>query len=215
MSISEMVEDLFKDEHLTEKQKRIIEAAVLIFSTKGFFDSSTKEIAINAGVAEGTIFRYYRTKKDLLQSIMEKTISKLTTIHGNGMNETERFDNRYKNLKDFISTFIKERYDMVKKYSPLVKILLHELTLRKEIWEPYFLVNLRSLNEDFKNLFGKLGQKDDRIKNGSETALRLIITTMVGFFVFKFLLDQEINGRDEDEIEMIVNYIVDGLVVRA
>lgn len=54
----------FEDEEgLTEKQKKIIIAAIESFSEKGYAATSTSEIAKKAGVAEGTIFRHYKTKK--------------------------------------------------------------------------------------------------------------------------------------------------------
>ena len=46
-----------------ERQMRILEAAVDMFGEKGYASTSTSEIAKRAGVAEGTIFRYYRRKK--------------------------------------------------------------------------------------------------------------------------------------------------------
>ena len=41
---------------------RILEA-VDMFGEKGYASTSTSEIAKRAGVAEGTIFRYYKTKR--------------------------------------------------------------------------------------------------------------------------------------------------------
>lgn len=52
-----------EDGQMTPKQISILEAAIEIFSDKGFSAASTSEIAQKAGVAEGTIFRYYKTKK--------------------------------------------------------------------------------------------------------------------------------------------------------
>ncbi len=52
--------------NLPEKEQRILEAAIAVFSEKGFSAATTSEIAKNAGVAEGTIFRYFKTKKDIL-----------------------------------------------------------------------------------------------------------------------------------------------------
>ena len=40
----------------TEKQRRILEAAVEVFAERGFAGTPTAEIAKRAGVAEGTIF---------------------------------------------------------------------------------------------------------------------------------------------------------------
>jgi AcrR family transcriptional regulator len=68
---------LNQDETLTEKQKKILESAIEIFAEKGYSATSTSEIAKKAGVAEGTIFRHYKTKKELLLSIVAPTMAKL------------------------------------------------------------------------------------------------------------------------------------------
>ncbi|WP_371933371.1 TetR/AcrR family transcriptional regulator [Halobacillus litoralis] len=55
-----------EDRKLTPKQEQILKAAVEIFAEKGYASSSTSEIAAKANVAEGTIFRHYKTKKRTL-----------------------------------------------------------------------------------------------------------------------------------------------------
>lgn len=45
------------------RKEAVLKAAVKIFSEKGYSAATTSEIAKEAGVAEGTIFRYFKTKK--------------------------------------------------------------------------------------------------------------------------------------------------------
>src|SRR5690606_18989192 len=71
-----IIEQISDNENFTEKQKKILEAAIELFSEKGYASTSTSEIAKKAGVAEGTIFRHYNTKKELLMSIVMPLIAK-------------------------------------------------------------------------------------------------------------------------------------------
>lgn len=73
--MSEMIETLRKEENMTPKQIEIVRAAIELISEKGYYNTSTSEIAKRAGVAEGTIFRHYRTKKDLLVAIVTLVIT--------------------------------------------------------------------------------------------------------------------------------------------
>ena len=59
-----------KSNKQTDKQKKIIEVAIATFAEKGYSNTPTSEIAKKAGVAEGTIFKHYGTKENLLLSIM-------------------------------------------------------------------------------------------------------------------------------------------------
>ena len=54
-----------------DKHQRILDAAVTVFARKGFFLSKVSEIAKEAGVADGTIYLYFKNKDDLLVSIFE------------------------------------------------------------------------------------------------------------------------------------------------
>src|SRR5437667_6793093 len=53
------------------KRERILEAAVKIFAEKGFYNAKVSEIARVAGVADGTIYLYFKSKDDLLISLFE------------------------------------------------------------------------------------------------------------------------------------------------
>lgn len=61
--IQELLQIGGKEGQFSEKQLKILEAAVEMFAEKGYAATSTSEIAKKAGVAEGTIFRHYKTKK--------------------------------------------------------------------------------------------------------------------------------------------------------
>jgi TetR/AcrR family fatty acid metabolism transcriptional regulator len=56
------------------KRQLIIDAAIEVFSRKGFQNSTISEIAQKASVAEGTIYQYFKNKEDLFFSIpIDKT----------------------------------------------------------------------------------------------------------------------------------------------
>ncbi|MFO7596401.1 MAG: TetR/AcrR family transcriptional regulator [Desulfocurvibacter africanus] len=48
------------------RRERILDAALRLFSEKGYYGTNTKEIAKQAGVATGTLYRYFRDKKAVL-----------------------------------------------------------------------------------------------------------------------------------------------------
>ncbi len=49
-----------------DKYHRILEAAVKVFAEQGFFQSTISQIAKEAGVADGTIYLYFKNKDDIL-----------------------------------------------------------------------------------------------------------------------------------------------------
>jgi TetR/AcrR family fatty acid metabolism transcriptional regulator len=57
-----------KDIRKNEKYKKILEAAIKIFSKYGYHKSTVSQIAKEAGVADGTIYLYFKNKDDILRS---------------------------------------------------------------------------------------------------------------------------------------------------
>lgn len=55
-------------------RQRIVTAALQLFESKGFDQSTTKEIARRAKVAEGTVFNYFATKDDIALHFFEQEV---------------------------------------------------------------------------------------------------------------------------------------------
>ena len=49
-----------------DKYRRILEAAITVFAEQGYFQSTIAQIAKEAGVADGTIYLYFKNKDDIL-----------------------------------------------------------------------------------------------------------------------------------------------------
>jgi AcrR family transcriptional regulator len=55
-----------------DRREQILEVAIRLFSQKGFRGTTTKEIALAAGVNEAIIFRHFATKRDLYTAIIDR-----------------------------------------------------------------------------------------------------------------------------------------------
>lgn len=53
------------------KYQRILDAAISVFAEQGFFQSTIAQIAKEAGVADGTIYLYFKNKDDILVQFYE------------------------------------------------------------------------------------------------------------------------------------------------
>jgi TetR/AcrR family transcriptional regulator, fatty acid metabolism regulator protein len=53
------------------KRERILDAAVRVFAQEGFYNAKVSQIAQVAGVADGTIYLYFKSKDELLISLFE------------------------------------------------------------------------------------------------------------------------------------------------
>ncbi|MEK4486665.1 TetR/AcrR family transcriptional regulator [Psychrobacillus sp. FSL H8-0484] len=54
------------------KYKQIIDAAIIVIAENGYHQSQVSKIAKEAGVADGTIYLYFKNKEDILISVFEE-----------------------------------------------------------------------------------------------------------------------------------------------
>ncbi|MGH7491040.1 MAG: TetR/AcrR family transcriptional regulator [bacterium] len=60
-----------------DKRGKILKSAVKVFARKGFYNAKISEIAHHAGVADGTIYLYFKNKDDILICLFEENMGKI------------------------------------------------------------------------------------------------------------------------------------------
>jgi TetR/AcrR family transcriptional regulator, fatty acid metabolism regulator protein len=60
-----------------DKRQRILDAAVKVFAKRGFHATRVSDVASAAGVADGTIYLYFKSKDALLVSLFESHVERL------------------------------------------------------------------------------------------------------------------------------------------
>ncbi len=58
-----------------DKREAILRAATRVFARSGYFNSKVADIAREAGVADGTVYLYFKSKEEILRSIFERNTS--------------------------------------------------------------------------------------------------------------------------------------------
>src|SRR3981081_2376837 len=62
---------------LSDNRARILDAAIKVFAERGFHTATVAEIARAAGVADGTIYLYFKGKDDLLLRLFDEKMTEL------------------------------------------------------------------------------------------------------------------------------------------
>lgn len=57
-----------------DKREAILRAAIRVFAHNGYFNSKVADIASEAGVADGTVYLYFKSKEDILHSIFDRSV---------------------------------------------------------------------------------------------------------------------------------------------
>lgn len=108
------------DETFPPGKKKTIEAAIKLFAKQGYHGTSTLQIAKEAGVSQATVFKYFKTKEDLLYSIIVPVIPKLF------LNFLKRTQNT-NSLEELISYVVEDRMVFLKENKDTIKIVYSEI----------------------------------------------------------------------------------------
>ena len=185
-----------------EKDKRtaIMEAALKLFMERGLHGTSTAQISKEAGVATGTLFNYFPTKENLINSLYFEVKGRLSRSMGKEIEVESTFKNKMKKLWSNLIIWgldNQEEFLFVGQFcsSPYITKFTHE-----EVMKEYeFLHNLV-----------KEGIKSGDIKDFSP---ELIITMFYhsSRAVVGLMLESEVVSEREELIEKGFQIIWNGL----
>ena len=60
---------------IADKREAILRAAIRVFANNGYFNSKVADIAREAGVADGTVYLYFKSKEEILHSIFDRSMA--------------------------------------------------------------------------------------------------------------------------------------------
>ena len=64
---------------VSDKREAILRAATRVFAHNGYFNSKVADIASAAGVADGTVYLYFKSKEEILHSIFDRSVDNAVT----------------------------------------------------------------------------------------------------------------------------------------
>lgn len=104
--------DLLKEEKIMKQNKpkynQIIEAAVDVIAENGYHASQVSKIAKHAGVADGTIYLYFKNKEDILVSVFKE---KMGEFIDRIVKEIDKKDNAFEKLFTLIEMHFRQFED--------------------------------------------------------------------------------------------------------
>ena len=112
------------------KRKAIIEAAIEVFSHKGFHKAKISHIATLANVADGTIYLYFNNKENLLVSAFDELIENILTEMKSSILQEKTAIHRF-------SKFIDLHVDVFTKQPAIARFLAIELRQSPDFYELY------------------------------------------------------------------------------
>lgn len=180
--------DAPKRKRLGAEQRRemIARAALKLFAEQGYERTTTKEIAREAGISEGTIFKYYPTKHDLLLAFFHREV--FAPLHGIFKLDEPVDDYRV------LHALIADRFRLWHSHRSLMKVIIGEA-----IFNPEMVQHINRLTTPALNIIEDYFRQ--RIQDGAfrrfnvEIAARAMISLLLTYFFRWSMLE----AVEEDE----------------
>ena len=190
-----------------QRKKQILDAALVAFSKKGYGETSVPEIAREAGIAVGTIYNYFPSKRDLLISLMIDRFFTETFVE-----LLEAVD--YTNSNDFLAAFFENRIRFGRENVDNFVFLLSEVQRNSEVREQWVDQIIHPTISKIK-LVLEAGIEDGRFESiNPEIISRAIAGMGIGLMLLHSIEKQKspIYGADPEQLAQdLANIIVSGI----
>ena len=212
---SNLFNESLSQEDISKREWDILDAATKIFSEKGFEGGRTSDIAKEANIAEGTIFRYFKTKKDLLVGLLMPLIIKffrplmfksIEKIMDNENNEP---------VNVVLKNIMMDRVALIKKNTPLIKTVMVESIYHPELLTPLQTEIAPKLMPIIDAFFKDNIEKGSLRDIDSRLMTRSLISLIAGFSILSNSFpDIFTTDGDEKEVDKIVDILINGIGVK-
>jgi AcrR family transcriptional regulator len=208
-----MEEFKFSELGLSDKEEKILVSAIKIFSEKGFDGTTTSEIAKDAGVAEGTIFKYYKTKKGILTQILIHLINIMSDKVILGSIEKILQNSAEKSMKEIIKEIFYDRSKLVDSIFPMAKVIFHEAMIHEDVRDAIYEKIIKRALELFTDFYKKFIERG-LIRNDIEPIIlfRTILANIGIMIAQRKLFGDKLYVKDpEKELDTVIDIILHGI----
>ncbi len=185
-----------------DRSEQILQAAIDVFSEQGFERATTRAIAKRAGVAEGTIFNYFPTKRDILISILkQRVLDTIPPLDTNG------------NAVDVMEMLLANRLRMWKEHAGIMNVMVFEAVFdeqfRKLFHDNVFKVGISRV-EGYIQAMQKGGLLADA---DCKMISRMMLGIVLGFGLMNIVAGEA--GEPEELAHKLTELVYNGLKHRS
>lgn len=159
-----------------ERRNQLLDVARKLFASKGLENTTIKDIADEAGVAQGLLYHYFRSKDELFWAIVARdnplpVMSEILVGAGD------------RPARDVLVQAGLRAYDILNQQSELFRIVAREVITRPEMREGFKMIQAIALGLLTRYLEARIAAGELRPHNPDITARMLIGSMVAGFLL--------------------------------
>ena len=85
---------------VADKREAILRAAIKVFAQRGYFNSKVADIAGAAGIADGTVYLYFKSKDEILHSVFDRAMEEFIAEGKREIAEIESVEERLRRIAE-------------------------------------------------------------------------------------------------------------------
>ena len=191
--------------NLSLKQRRVLLSSLRLFSEIGFENTTSSLIVERAGVSEGTVFSYFKTKEGILEAILSTFLEQVIPEVIEDFSE-KKFTVDQETFPFFLKSIVRDRLFFIQENQMYVKILLGRSFIDKNLSIQLGNIIVQSIIEPISPVLNQFKEKG-LIRNWSNERIVRYILALTLSYVFPMIL----NDNEDLDIDEVVNEIVECL----
>lgn len=209
-SLEQKYAQILENNNLSLKQRQVLLSSLKLFSEIGFENTTASLIAKEAGVSEGTVFSYFKTKEGILEAILSTFLEQVIPDVIADFSK-KKFTENQETFSVFLRSIVRDRLVFIRENQMQVKILLSRSFIDNTISKQLGNVIVDSIIKPISpilNQFKEMGL----IRNWSnERIVRYILALSLSYVLPMMLNDNEDLDIDE-AVKEIVEFLSFALV---
>jgi AcrR family transcriptional regulator len=198
-----------KEKASAQRREQILKSALEVFSQKGFAAATVPEIARGAGVAAGTIYLYYPSKRDLFVAVIKSFVCTAPLL--NLINKMPQGD-----ISSILKSIVKDRLDLVKNPTfARLPVLMGDVQRDPELKAVWLKDFLHPFLGQIAPGYGMMAMMGKFRRYDPDVVARLMGGLIIGFLMLKVIEGDTSPVIKKDEgkvIEDVVNFMLHGLM---
>ncbi|WP_125608307.1 TetR/AcrR family transcriptional regulator [Lapidilactobacillus bayanensis] len=182
--------------NLSEKQRAVLSASLQLFADQGFDHTSTSDIAAAAGVSEGTVYKHFKTKDQILNAIITPFITEVVPQAAAEFIADAQANSNLA-FATFIRYFLRDRLTFADQNRKEGKIFFREALAHPEMMARLSQQFEAVLAGPLTRLIHHYQVKSDLIDWPPTTILRYIIGTLGSYLIPSIVLNDQPLNIDE------------------
>jgi len=213
-NVETLFEKTLQDSQLSLKQQQVLKASLNLFAVQGFDRTTSSEIAAQAGVSEGTVFKQFKTKQGILKALLEPFIEQVIPMAATEFLGEIKL-NQFDDLESFLRYVIQDRMTFAVNNLQQLRIFVQEIVHNPEVLKTLSVKWAVMVTDNINRLLNHFKEQGQLVDWPNGRIVRYFVSVVAGYVVPIVILN--VNGQFDVEQKSVeaTEFLMRGLAPKS